>query len=78
MDRGAWRASVHGVRRVGQNVVTNPPPRDPEGRDQVTLAHGVSPVSRTSLGGGHSVSVETMKGSLEKVIRLNRLKTKYG
>ena len=24
------------------------------------------------------VSVETMKGSLEKVIRLNRLKTKYG
>ena len=28
MDRGAWRATVHGVARVGHNLVTNlPPPR---------------------------------------------------
>ena len=26
MDRGAWRATVHGVARVGHNLVTKPPP----------------------------------------------------
>ena len=26
MDRGAWRATVHGVTRVGQDLVTKPPP----------------------------------------------------
>ena len=26
MDRGAWRAAVHGVTRVGHSLVTNPPP----------------------------------------------------
>ena len=26
MDRGAWRAIVHGVKRVGHNLVTKPPP----------------------------------------------------
>ena len=25
MDRGAWQASVHGVARVGHNLVTKPP-----------------------------------------------------
>ena len=25
MDRGAWRATVHGVARVGHNLVTKPP-----------------------------------------------------
>ena len=25
MDRGAWRATVHGVSRVGHNAVTKPP-----------------------------------------------------
>ena len=25
MNRGAWRATVHGVTRVGQNLVTKPP-----------------------------------------------------
>ena len=24
MDRGAWRAAVHGVARVGQDLATNP------------------------------------------------------
>ena len=28
MDRGAWRATVHGVARVGQNLATKPPPPD--------------------------------------------------
>ena len=27
MDRGAWRATVHGVTRVRHNLVTKPPPR---------------------------------------------------
>ena len=27
MDRGAWQATVHGVARVGHDLVTNPPPR---------------------------------------------------
>ena len=26
MDRGAWRATVHGVARGGQDLVTKPPP----------------------------------------------------
>ena len=26
MDRGAWRATVHGVTRVGPDLVTKPPP----------------------------------------------------
>ena len=26
MDRGAWRATVHGVARVRQDLVTKPPP----------------------------------------------------
>ena len=26
MDRGAWRAAVHGVARVGHNLATKPPP----------------------------------------------------
>ena len=26
MDRGAWRATVHGVARVGYDLVTKPPP----------------------------------------------------
>ena len=27
MDRGAWQATVHGVARVGHDLVTKPPPR---------------------------------------------------
>ena len=27
MDRGAWRATVHGVARVGQNLETKPLPQ---------------------------------------------------
>ena len=26
MDRGSWRATVHGVARVGYNLTTKPPP----------------------------------------------------
>ena len=26
MDRGAWWTTVHGVTRVGRNLVTKPPP----------------------------------------------------
>ena len=26
MDRGAWKATIHGVTRVRQNLVTKPPP----------------------------------------------------
>ena len=25
MDRGAWQATVHGIARVGHNLVTKPP-----------------------------------------------------
>ena len=28
MDRGAWRTTLHGVARVGQNLATKPPPKD--------------------------------------------------
>ena len=27
MDRGAWRDTVHGVARVGHDLVTKPPPQ---------------------------------------------------
>ena len=26
MDRGAWQTTVHGVARVGHDLVTKPPP----------------------------------------------------
>ena len=26
MDRGAWRATVHGIARVGHGLATKPPP----------------------------------------------------
>ena len=26
MDRGAWQATVHGVTRVGHDLLTKPPP----------------------------------------------------
>ena len=29
MFRGAWQATVHGVARVGHNLVTKPPPPPP-------------------------------------------------
>ena len=29
MDRGAWRATVHEITRVGYNLVTTPPPPGP-------------------------------------------------
>ena len=29
MDRGAWRATVHGVARVGHDLGTKPPPPNP-------------------------------------------------
>ena len=31
MDRGAWRATVHGVARVGYDLATKPPPPCPSG-----------------------------------------------
>ena len=35
MDRGAWRASVHGVARVGRNLVTKPPPPQRSQRERM-------------------------------------------
>ena len=29
LERGAWRAPVHGVERVGLDLVTKPPPSEP-------------------------------------------------
>ena len=26
MDRGAWQATIHGVKRVGHDLATKPPP----------------------------------------------------
>ena len=36
MDRGAWRATVHGVTRVGHNLATKPPPESLRGLSKVT------------------------------------------
>ena len=38
MDRGAWWATVHGVARVGHDLVTKPPPPPPL-HWQATLNH---------------------------------------
>ena len=32
MDRGAWQATVHGVTRVGHDLVTKPPPPPPNNK----------------------------------------------
>ena len=31
MDRGSWRAIVHGVARIGHNLATKPPPQGGKG-----------------------------------------------
>ena len=33
MDGGAWKTTVHGVARVGHDLVTKPPPWGEEGQD---------------------------------------------
>ena len=37
MDRGACQATVHGVARVGHDLVTKPPPREPVGVSDAVL-----------------------------------------
>ena len=34
MDRGAWQATVHGVARVGHDLLTKPPPPPPKSKDK--------------------------------------------
>ena len=41
MDRGALQATVHGITRVGHDLVTKPPPQD-ESRKQIDSRLGVS------------------------------------
>ena len=41
MDRGAWQATVHGVTRVGHDLVTKPSPQG-ESRKQIDSRLGVS------------------------------------
>ena len=36
MDRGAWRATVHGVTRVGHDLATKPPPESLRDLSKVT------------------------------------------
>ena len=31
MDREAWKATIHGVARVGHNLATKPQPEEPDG-----------------------------------------------
>ena len=59
MDREAWRATVHGVTRVGHNLVTKPPTNlslkecrlggQPKATEQVGTALGVSPLQTGTL-----------------------------
>ena len=46
MDRGAWRATVHGVARVGHDLVTKPPP-PPLIKNKYMPTENVSTVSVT-------------------------------
>ena len=47
MDRGAWWATVHGVARVGHDLVTTaPPPPPPPPRKRTVLAVIVLPAMR--------------------------------
>ena len=41
MDRGAWQATVHGVTRVGHDLVTKPPP--PPRKSRVLSMHTTPP-----------------------------------
>ena len=36
MDKGVWQATVHGVARVGYNLVTKPPPAVNQGCQSMT------------------------------------------
>ena len=37
MDRGAWQTTVHGVARVGHDLVTKPPPAGRKDRMTVPI-----------------------------------------
>ena len=50
MDRGAWQATVHGVARVGHNLATKPPPRQPPVPSKAVPWTGPFPDSSSILG----------------------------
>ena len=67
MDRGAWRAIVRGVTRVGQDLVTKPPPPHESPGGSWVLAQ-VSEVRRgqgLAMWTGWSVATEGVLGSSE-------------
>ena len=50
LDRGAWQATVHGVARVGHNLATKPPPRQPPVPSKAVPWTGPFPDSSSFLG----------------------------
>ena len=64
MDRGAWQATVHGVTRVGHNLVTKPPTKDLKDRVQ----RASTSVSTWILGDG-GMPGEVTRTEIETVIR---------
>ena len=48
MNRGAWRATVHGIARVGHDLVTKPPPWNSSARldfgNRTSVKSGISPI----------------------------------
>ena len=43
MDRGVWQATVHGIPRVGHNLVTKPPPPDFKSFTTISIMYTVVP-----------------------------------
>ena len=46
MDRGTWRATVHGVARVGRELETKPPPTPGEGNGPLQYFRLGNPMDR--------------------------------
>ena len=65
MDRGAWQATVHGVARVGHDLVTKPLPKDIKKQNRGTL---IKIMNNT----GTSLLTVLVHFSLEVVTKMSR------
>ena len=65
MDRGAWQATVHGVARVGHDLVMKAPPKDIKKQSRGTL---IKIMNNT----GMSLLTVLVHFSLEVVTKMSR------
>ena len=71
MDRGAWKAIVHGVAGVGYNLATKPPPPPPCSQPTSFFTHSSIQSTKTKpgadCGSDHELLITKFRLKLKKV-----------